>query len=101
MQQQSSNPTSRKRSTDESNSAGQRSGSYATLYSAHLPQCLKTKCVLPVMTYGTETWPLTLGLIRRLNVIQRAIERAMLGVSLRDQIRNDEIRKRTKVTDIT
>jgi hypothetical protein len=39
-------------------------------------------------------------LIRRLNVTQRAMERAMLGVSLRDRIRNDEIRKRTKVTEI-
>jgi hypothetical protein len=52
------------------------------------------------MTYGTETWPLTMGLIRRLNVTQRAMERAMLGVSLRDRIRNDENRKRTKVTDV-
>jgi hypothetical protein len=52
------------------------------------------------MNYGTEAWPLTMGLIRRLNVTRRAMERAMLGVSLRDRIRNDEIRKRTKVTDI-
>jgi hypothetical protein len=56
--------------------------------------------VLPVMTYGTETWPLTMGLIRRLNVTQRAMERAMLGVSLLDRIRNDKIRKVIKVTDI-
>ncbi|CAH2235424.1 jg13282 [Pararge aegeria aegeria] len=28
------------------------------------------------------------------------MERAMLGVSLRDQIRNAEIRRRTRVTDI-
>jgi hypothetical protein len=41
-----------------------------------------------------------MGLIRRLNVTQRAMERAMVGVSLRDRIRNDEIHKRTKVTDI-
>ncbi|CAH2248399.1 jg6199 [Pararge aegeria aegeria] len=52
------------------------------------------------MTHGTETWPLTMGLIRRLRVTQRAMERAMLGVSLRDQIRNEEIRRRTRVTDI-
>jgi hypothetical protein len=50
--------------------------------------------------HGTETWPLTMGLIKRLNVTQRAMERAMLGVSLRDRIRNDEIHKRTKVADI-
>jgi hypothetical protein len=72
-----------------------------SIFSAQLPQCFKMKvfnsCVLPVMTHGTETWPLTMGLIRRLNVTQRALERAMLGVSLRDRIRNDEIRKRTKV----
>ncbi|CAH2251286.1 jg5978 [Pararge aegeria aegeria] len=39
-------------------------------------------------------------LIRRLRVTQRAMERAMLGVSLRDRIRNVEILRRTRVTDI-
>ncbi|CAG9137496.1 unnamed protein product [Plutella xylostella] len=61
--------------------------------------CL-SKCVLPVMTYGAETWCFTKGLIHKLRVAQRAMERAMLGVSLRDRIRNEEIRRRTKVTDI-
>ncbi|CAH2235186.1 jg16174 [Pararge aegeria aegeria] len=41
-----------------------------------------------------------MGLIRRLSITQRAMERAMLGVSLRDQITNEEIRRRTRVTDI-
>ncbi|CAH2243396.1 jg5201 [Pararge aegeria aegeria] len=36
----------------------------------------------------------------RLRVTQRAMETAMLGISLRDQIRNVEIRRRTRVTDI-
>ncbi|CAH2262742.1 jg14966 [Pararge aegeria aegeria] len=40
------------------------------------------------------------SLIRRLMITQRAMERAMLGVSLRDQVRNEEIRRRTRVTDI-
>lgn len=74
------------------------------IFSSQIPQSLKTKvynqCVLPVMTYGTETWSLTIGLIHKLKVAQRAMERAMLGVSLRDRIRNEEIRRRTKVTDI-
>ncbi|CAH2223312.1 jg21319 [Pararge aegeria aegeria] len=43
---------------------------------------------------------MSMGFIRRLRVTQRAMERAMLGVSLRDQIRNYEIRRRTRVTDI-
>ncbi|CAH2265287.1 jg19802 [Pararge aegeria aegeria] len=79
-------------------------GKLRAIFSSEIPQCLKTKvfeqCVLPVMTYGSETWSLTMGLIRRLRVTQRAMERAMLGVSLRDRIRNVEIRRRTKVTDI-
>ena len=79
-------------------------GKLRNVFSSDIPQCLKSKvfdqCVLPVMTYGTETWSLTIGLMNKLKVAQRAMERAMLGVSLRDRIRNDEIRKRTKVTDI-
>ncbi|RVE40503.1 hypothetical protein evm_014848 [Chilo suppressalis] len=79
-------------------------GKLRKIFASKLPQCLKTKvfdqCVLPVMTYGSETWSFTAGLIRRLKVTQRAMERAMLGVSLRDRIRNEEIRRRTKVTDI-
>ncbi|XP_046961292.1 uncharacterized protein LOC124530962 [Vanessa cardui] len=50
------------------------------IFSSHIPQCLKTKafdqCVLPVMTYGSETWSFTIGLIRRLKVTQSAMERA-------------------------
>ncbi|CAH2229309.1 jg17058 [Pararge aegeria aegeria] len=53
------------------------------------------------MTNGSETRSLTMGLIRRLRVTERAMERAMLGVSLRDLIRNQEIRRRTRVTVIT
>lgn len=41
--------------------------------------------------YGT--WSL------RLKVIQKEMGRAMLEISLRDRIRNDEIHRRTKVTD--
>ncbi|CAH2234932.1 jg10416 [Pararge aegeria aegeria] len=52
------------------------------------------------MTYGSETRSLTMGLIKRLRVTQRAMDRATLGVSLRDRIRNVEVRRRTRVTDI-
>jgi hypothetical protein len=39
-------------------------------------------------------------IVRRLNVTRRAMKRAMLGVSLRARIRNDEICKITTVIDI-
>jgi hypothetical protein len=56
-------------------------------------------CVLPVMTYGAETWTHEARLVHKLKVAQRAMKRAMLGVSLRDRIRNQVIRQTTKVTD--
>ncbi|CAH2258529.1 jg12369 [Pararge aegeria aegeria] len=56
------------------------------IFPLKIPQCLKTKvfeqCVLPVMTYGSETWSLTMGLRTRLRVT------------------HVEIRRRTRVTDI-
>ncbi|CAH2248728.1 jg17521 [Pararge aegeria aegeria] len=49
------------------------------------------QCVLPVMTYGAETWTLIARLIHKLQVAQRAMVRAMLGISLRDKIRNEVV----------
>ncbi|CAH2260814.1 jg26211 [Pararge aegeria aegeria] len=53
------------------------------------------------MTYGAERWTLTVDLIHKFKVAQRPMERTMLGVSFRDRIRNDKIRRRTKVTGIS
>ncbi|CAH2244520.1 jg17992 [Pararge aegeria aegeria] len=44
------------------------------------------------MAYGAETWTLTKKVVHRLKVVQRAMERAMLGLSLLDKILNVEIR---------
>ncbi|CAH2208174.1 jg24957, partial [Pararge aegeria aegeria] len=41
---------------------------------------------------------LIMGLIRKPRITQQAMERAMLPVSLRDQFRSEEIRRRTRVT---
>jgi hypothetical protein len=73
------------------------------LKNKNVPLNLKRKvfetCVLPVITYGLETMTLTANTIHKLKCTQRAMERQMLGISLRDKIRNEEIRRRTKVTD--
>jgi hypothetical protein len=36
------------------------------------------KALIPVMTYGAETWTLTVRLVHKFKVAQRAMERAML-----------------------
>ena len=69
-----------------------------------MPLCLKRKvfdqCILPVMTYGCETWSLNTKMIQKLRVAQRGMERCMLGISKRDRQRNKDVRTRTKVSDI-
>ena len=56
------------------------------------------KCVLPVLTYGAET--LTKASTKNLRVVQRAMERGMLGIALRDKRTNKWIRQQTKVVDV-
>lgn len=74
------------------------------LKSKTVPINLKRKvyeaCVLPVTTYGLETVTMTKKSAEQLRVTQRSMERAMLGISLRDRIRNEVIREKTKVTDV-
>jgi hypothetical protein len=79
-------------------------GKLEDVFKGKIPISLKRQafeqCVLPTITYAAETWSLTKQIIHRLQVTQRAMERAMLGISLRDHIPNVEIRRRTRVTDI-
>ncbi|KAE9419587.1 hypothetical protein Angca_007438, partial [Angiostrongylus cantonensis] len=60
--------------------------------------------VLPALTYASETWPLRKQDERSLNVIERAVERTMLGVSrftqVRDRIRRSDLRQRSKIKDV-
>ena len=56
--------------------------------------------ILPVATYGLETTTLTERSVNRLRTTQRAMERAMLEISLRERIRNENIRRRTGVIDV-
>ena len=69
-----------------------------------LPMSLRSKmfnqCVLSSMSYGAETWTTTKHLEQKLSTAQRAMERRMLNITLRDKIRNSDIRKQTKVYDI-
>ena len=60
------------------------------LKDSKIPICLKRKImdmvILPVMTYGAETWTLTTLQERKMAVAQRSMERSLLNVTKRDKI---------------
>lgn len=68
--------------------------------SMHVKRKAFNTCILPCMTYGCESWALTDKHRDKLASTQRAMERSMLGARLSDKIRNSEMRKKTKITDI-
>ena len=55
----------------------------------NVPMRLKRKvfneCILPVMTYGCETWSLSNTQLEKLVTTQRKMERIMIGVTLKDR----------------
>ena len=69
----------------------------------NIPQHLKAKvynqCVLPVLTYGCETWPLTKKTIQLIAVSQRHMERKMMGIRLQDKVSNINLRNASKIQD--
>ena len=66
--------------------------------------CLKRKvydsCILPSMTYGCETWKINTLTEKILRIAQRAMERSMLRITIRDRKSSLWIRKQTKIKDI-
>jgi hypothetical protein len=74
------------------------------IFTSKIPLCLKRKlynqCILPVMTYGCQTWVLTQAQLNRLQVTQRKMERIMLGITLMDKVNNSIIRAKTRLTDV-
>ena len=79
-------------------------GRLSLIFKSKMSNSLKRKvfdtCVLPVLTYGAETLTLTKASENKLRVAQRAMERSMLGITLRDKMTNQWIREQTKVIDV-
>ena len=65
------------------------------LQDKQLPISLKKQvmdqCILPTMTYGCQTWSLNKQTTNKLRTAQRAMERKMLGLKLKDKIPCSEI----------
>ena len=69
-----------------------------------LPTSLKkqvfNQCIVPVLSYGAETWTTTKKLEKKLRVTERAMERILIGVTRRDKVTNQNLRMKTNVRDI-
>ena len=76
----------------------------STFKNNKIPLILKRRvynqCILPIVTYGAETWNLTKRQTRKLRTMQRAHERIMLGLTWRDHKTAQYIREKTRVRDI-
>ena len=58
-------------------------------------------CVQRVMVYGSETWPMRVEELRRLERTERMMIRWMCGVTLKDRCKSEELRKRLDIEDVT
>ena len=63
--------------------------SMKSLMTGDLPLFLKCKhidiCILPILTYGAQTWSLIEAQKSRLKLCQRAMERSVFGTRLSDR----------------
>ena len=69
-----------------------------------LPLSLKrqvfNQCVIPTTAYGCETWAINKQQMTKLRSMQRAMERKVLGIKLKDKIPHHTIRKQTQFEDV-
>ncbi|CAG9836189.1 unnamed protein product [Diabrotica balteata] len=66
----------------------------------HLKSKVFGACIIPILTCAAQTWTITKKNMNILRVTQHAMERAMLGISVKDKKTNTWIRQKTKVTDV-
>ena len=59
-------------------------------------QIFHDQCIIPVLSYGVETWTTTKRLEKKLKVTERAMERVLIGVTRKDRVSNQDLRKNTE-----
>jgi len=52
--------------------------------------------ILSTLLYSAELWPLTVTLSKKLEAVHHRWMRGILGITRRDKVTNEEIRKRTR-----
>ena len=60
---------------------------------------LYQQVIVPTVTFGAETWGLREAERRRLNEFEMKCLRPMVGVTIWDRIRNEEIQKRKGIEE--
>ena len=59
--------------------------------------------VISTLLYGAESWPLSVTQMKKLEAAHHWFQRRLLGITWRDKVRNEDIRKKTgsrKLEDI-
>jgi hypothetical protein len=56
-------------------------------------------CILPCLTYSSQTWPLTKRTKQQIRSCQSAMERSVLKIKRLDKVRNTTIKEKTKFLD--
>lgn len=74
------------------------------IFKSSLPMNLKKKAmdsiILPTLLYGCQTWPFSVETLMKLRRFQRATERSILGLRLKDKVNSKIIRQKTKLIDV-
>lgn len=68
-------------------------------YGLHLKKTVFDTCLLPCLLYACQTWVFTNKVKLKIKCTQTAMERSMLKIRKRHKVKNEIIRKKTKITD--
>ena len=67
--------------------------------SLRVKKTLYQQVIVPMVTYGAESWGLREAERRRLNVFEIKCQRPVVGVTRRYEIRNEEIRRKAGIEE--
>ena len=65
-------------------------------YNLNMKKVIMDTCILPCLTYGSQTWTLTSKIKKKIKTCQRAMERSMLHLRKIQKTKSEVIRKKDK-----